>query len=509
LVDVLISTAGPGFRMQSINPDLHKTLLPFEGTPILTKIIENIPLNYSIGILLGYKSQQIISYLRLAHPDRDFNLIYVDDWTSDISGTGYSLKFAEHFVKESFWYFPCDGIFTNTNFFQHQFNENVCIVSKEPTNYTLNYLTFQISNNRVKSKFFKIESLRNVVTFTGVMFVKNKDDFFNQLRIKNPREFVDLIPLGSLTYLENSWMDLGNVESYNNHKSNSFDFSKPNEQTFLLSTKVIKWWADPQIPIAKLNKPKEKSMVFPSNLKIDGHFLSYDLEPGNPYYEHVNPSNFKDFLDWLTQNVWSVSELEIEANLNDFYKIKTLQRIELLGSKKELASYTPKYVDGLAVKKWDYYLENMNWELLINNPICSFLHGDLQFDNVVFNDSTKKFTLIDWRHDFSGLDTQGDLYYDFAKLVGGMIINYQDIKRGNLNYSLKDDNFEVTIEPSPYSRDLISLIKERALKLELNIDKINLLVPIIFWNMAPLHSEPFSNICWAMGLKYFEKNAVE
>ena len=40
-------------------------------------------------------------------------------------------------------------------------------------------------------------------------------------------------------------------------------------------------------------------------------------------------------------------------------------------------------------------------------------HGDLHFENIIANKN--KFTLLDWREDFSGLKNYGDLYYDLAK----------------------------------------------------------------------------------------------
>ena len=56
---------------------------------------------------------------------------------------------------------------------------------------------------------------------------------------------------------------------------------------------------------------------------------------------------------------------------------------------------------------------------------CNF-HGDLQFDNIIY--SKNKFKLIDWRDSFDGRN-KGDIYYDFAKLLGGIDLNYKFIKK--------------------------------------------------------------------------------
>ena len=62
-IDVVISTAGQGLRLHKINSDINKSLLPYLGQPIIYNIIRKIPSNYKIGILLGYKSEQVKDFL--------------------------------------------------------------------------------------------------------------------------------------------------------------------------------------------------------------------------------------------------------------------------------------------------------------------------------------------------------------------------------------------------------------------------------------------------------------
>ena len=85
-IDVLISTAGEGTRLRKVNSEINKSLLPYMNKPIIYHIIEKIPSELKIGVLLGYKSQQVKDFLTLAYPEREFIYIYVDDWTSCKSG---------------------------------------------------------------------------------------------------------------------------------------------------------------------------------------------------------------------------------------------------------------------------------------------------------------------------------------------------------------------------------------------------------------------------------------
>ena len=73
-----------------------------------------------------------------------------------------------------------------------------------------------------------------------------------------------------------------------------------------------------------------------------------------------------------------------------------------------------------------------------------YIHGDLQFDNIIRVNSS--FRLIDWRPDFDGIIQFGDLNYDFAKLLGGMYINYKEIKKNN--FTVKKQKKQINIMSS-------------------------------------------------------------
>ena len=504
--NVIISVAGLGSRMKAVNPDLHKSLLPYKDKPVLYHIIKSIPDNLIIGLILGHKSDQITDFLSITFPDKKFILVYTDDWTSNESGTGYSLKSALNFVDTSFWYFPCDGVYSNLDFINITPNEDLFIVSPIKSNETQEFLTFKTKDNRVVTSYFKLPNLENIFAFTGAMRVVDKFDFFKRLDESKSSEFISIINSGALTYLTKNWVDLGNSNSYNNAIGQSkFDFSKPNEFTYQLEDSIIKWWPDPAIASAKKNKPLNSPEVFPLNPSNKGEFFKYDLAHGVPFYEEVTPSNFEILLDWLEEKVWMQVNQDITSNLYEFYKVKTISRLGMLGDKKNWDSFNPKYVDGQAVLNWNSYFEKIDWDLLINDSRATFIHGDLQFDNIIFDPLSKKFTLIDWRHDFSGLGMFGDLYYDFAKLLGGIHQNYQQIKNGRLDFKLVGPEAIITVPSSQFKEELVSILEKKAESMGLNVKKIRLLIPLIYWNMSPLHKEPFSNICWCLGLKFFER----
>ena len=124
-------------------------------------------------------------------------------------------------------------------------------------------------------------------------------------------------------------------------------------------------------------------------------------------------------------------------------------------------------------------------------------HGDLQFDNIIYNEENQTFKYIDWRESFGGSIEGGDIYYDLAKLYGGCIIPY------NL---AKDDNYISYIEGIAvinYDYKVPSNLLKFKKKYEkwivkngYDLDRIKMITAIIFLNMSPLHSENFSKMLW-------------
>jgi aminoglycoside phosphotransferase (APT) family kinase protein len=149
-------------------------------------------------------------------------------------------------------------------------------------------------------------------------------------------------------------------------------------------------------------------------------------------------------------------------------------------------------------------LQSIDWQLLIDTAVASPIHGDLQFDNVIFDEGQSSFTLIDWRTTFGNQLVLGDIYYDFAKLLGGIRLNYKRVKENDFDVLNKSGNVTLSV---PTATNAEALERELRLMIEdmgLDFGHVQKLVPIIYWNMAPLHAEPFAQFLWAFSIKQFE-----
>jgi len=503
---VIIPTPGLGNRMGALTKNLNKALLPYKEKPIISHIIENFPDDTKFIVILGYLANQVRDFIEITYPEKDITFVEVDDFTSEKSGTGYSLKSCKHLINSPFWYVPCDTYF-NEQVVDKKDNQNIYFVKSVPENVSHLYTMLKTEHGLISDLTFKKSQNKSYKAFTGLMYIYDWSKFFSDLEKLNSNEFIYIIEKYGKTETLNSWIDFGDQISYQTalSKSQKFDFSKKDEVTYISNNKTIKWWLDSKVSDQKFIRAQQNLEVFPNNCVKKGNFIAYDFFPGKTLYQFNNPIAFNELLKWLDQNLWiSKKDCDISELCEKFYKEKTLSRINLfLGKYHKLPNIN--YVNGVKIKDYKYYLDKIDWKYLFENNIPGFIHGDLQFDNIII-DNCGNFRLIDWRNEFAGSTEIGDIYYDLAKMSGGFIINYSDIKNHNFDIELDDDNAILSIP----SIDNINIYEEK-LKLfleEKNIDtnKIKLLIPIIFWNMSPLHTAPFDQFLWYLGLKLFAEN---
>ena len=100
----------------------------------------------------------------------------------------------------------------------------------------------------------------------------------------------------------------------------------------------------------------------------------------------------------------------------DMYIGKTRQRLkdwaDPLAGEDKLAVNGVEYVSGEKLLRF----LTPQLQQLAQNPIPAFLHGDLNFANILYSLTTQTFQLLDPRGAWSGYGPIGDLRYDLAKL---------------------------------------------------------------------------------------------
>ena len=149
-------------------------------------------------------------------------------------------------------------------------------------------------------------------------------------------------------------------------------------------------------------------------------------------------------------------------------------------------------------------MNSIKWPEIFNG-LPKFIHGDLQFDNILIK-KKNFFKLIDWRPSFGNNNTIGDQYYDYAKLLGGLEINYDLVKQNMIKYKLNKQILSLSIPKRRNSNNLINYYREYLIKKKIDFTKVRIITGLIFLNMSPLHHHPFDKLLYLYGKYYLQKH---
>ena len=509
-ITVCILTAGSGTRMGVYSSYINKALLPIGKKAVISHIISHFPTDSEFVIALGVMADQVRNYLTIAHPDTTFHFISVDNYDGQGSGPGYSLLCCRQKLERPFFFVSCDTLWrgdvldTSTNWL------GVAKVEDKESDRFCN-VEVDIENHQIISFHDKVlvcgERFR---AFTGLAFIKDYKIFWEGLETREMISGEHQISIGlkcltktrALKAFEVQWNDVGTLDNYRGvmSKYEAYDFSKTNEFLYILNGQVIKFFANETVSHERVQKTRLNPQVFPFIKRYVPQFYAYEFCPGKTLYEDNNTYIFQKLLKWLDDNLWmekNCNEEEMFAICQSFYRDKTITRLGLFEKKYPDSNRNSK-INGRPVPSIGAMMEKIPWELLYDG-IPYFIHGDLQFDNILYDRITAKFLLLDWRQDFAGRLDFGDVYYDYAKLNGGLLLNYDYVKSNLFQYEEDGDeiffDFAQRQSATLYENILHDFIKSKGH----NTNKVELLVPIIYLNMSPLHHYPFDKMLYALG----------
>jgi choline kinase/thiamine kinase-like enzyme len=506
---ICLLTAGKGSRMGQMGQLLNKSLFPINGKAIISRIIESFPKESEFIIGLGHLGHQVREYLRIAHPEVKFIFQEIDKFEGPGTGPGYSLLCCERQLQKPFYFVSCDTLWTNT--IDWNSNENWMGVDSVDPSISARYCNVKITGNKAIALIDKVRIPdSSYQTFIGLCFIKDYSIFWTALKNKAAiagehqisSGIQGLVELDKMSVKQLQWTDVGDAEKFKTAVSQyeNFDFSKQNETLYIINRKVIKFFADIRITEKRVIKSKLNPEVFPEITDHAGQFYAYAFQPGETLYAVNRDSTFKNLLEWLNKKLWQPRDVSAEimrSTCLKFYKDKTMERLELYHEKYP-GTGGASQVNGKYVPSTEELLEQIPWTHL-SEGVPRFIHGDLQFDNIIFDEETGIFKLLDWRQDFAGQIEFGDLYYDLAKLYGGIILNYDYIKLNLLSYREDKEGISFDFAQRFKTESYLQMLSSYITKNGYDLDKVRLLVPLIYLNMSPLHHFPFDKMLYSLG----------
>jgi hypothetical protein len=474
---------------------------------------------FDIVVALGYAGDLLKSYLEVAHPDRSLTFVNVDKIDGYGSGPGYSLSTCKEHLQRPFYFITAD-----------------CLVDKLPpldknwlgvfkTGIPELYSTVDFDDENNVTQFINKSSSGFSHAFIGLAGINDYKTFWSELE-KNMKSggevvsaFYNIKAYNNFKAYKLNWTDTGTIDNYVKVRNNKHSLPKTTGECLYrlkdtcnscgkeTNSRCVKVF--PQDISNKINRISYLKPFIPNIESKGNHVLSYNWVTGKTLYELDDLGLYKSFVNWVSDNLWKPVNCDNFDELCDkFYRQKTISRVDqyveknITIDKPEIMCVNNKSCGGV----YDL-LDQINWDKLSHIP-TNLYHGDLQFDNIIYNDN--KFTMIDWRDDFGGSSDYGDVYYDLAKMYGGTLINYREMRSNtNANISVWDNNVSLNlIDNSP---NLVELRGTRWLDRWIetkgfDIKTVKILTSLIFLNMCPLHELPFGDYLFYKGKEMLYDN---
>jgi NDP-sugar pyrophosphorylase family protein/thiamine kinase-like enzyme len=509
---VLIPSAGLGTRLGDIGKNINKALVSVANKPVISHVIEKFPKDVEIVIAIGHKGRLLKDYLEVAHPDRKITCVHIEHYYGSRSGLGHTILQCKEHLQCPFVFTPNDTL----------------ILEDIPTPYenwmgyaevenTDQYRSLQTDSKGMVNKIYEKEDGLEVKPYIGLAGINDYKLFWQAMESGTDKGSILIGESYGLRQIlqanvqvagkKFTWYDTGTVANLQKARK-AFEkkaapniLEKPNESIWFVNNKVIKYHSDPSFISGRVQRAEVLKGHVPEVTDYRQNMYSYRMLPGNVVSKTTNYEVFENLLAYL-DSFWEPVKLEAKEKskfvdiCNKFYKEKTEKRVQLYFDRfSEIDSV--EIVNGTEIPTVKQLLDRVPWPLLINGTPAK-MHGDLHFENILMAE-TGEFYLLDWRQSFGGLTSYGDLYYDLAKLLHGLIVSHELVNKecysvshiGNIiNYDLHRKHSLIENE-AQFQRFLATNGHD--------VYKVQLLTSLIFLNIAPLHHEPYSKMLFYLG----------
>lgn len=511
---VVIPTAGLGSRLKKMSKNINKALVSIANKPSISYIIEKFPESTEFVIPLGYKKDTVRDFLRIAYPERHFSFVEVEPFEGKGSGLGLTMLACKEQLQ-------CPFIFCS----------NDTIVLEDIPEPSYNWMGYANIENQEQYRGIRFENENNVTDicskgavgnvkpYIGLCGVFDYQAFWQAMesgKDKGAIEIGESYGMRALLYnnikpILFTWFDTGNLEAL--EKSRAYFQSKeeeaPNilekeeEAIWFVGDKVIKFHIDADFIGNRVKRSSSLGQFIPQIIDSSAHMYLYKKVDGVIFSKTPTLPNFKAFLDWM-DGFWTRKTLDEseKSKFRDkclaFYKDKTYKRIDEYFKRFEKPD-EEEVINDQKLPLLKTMMSEINWDKMADGVPVRF-HGDLHFENILICTSGKEpFSLLDWRQDFAGELYYGDIYYDFAKLLHGLIISHELIIQNHYFVNRRINEITYDFYRKNSLIECQEYFKKYIISHNYDWEKVELLTALIFLNIAPLHHYPYTHLLFSLG----------
>jgi len=515
---VCIPTAGTGSRLGGLTRYLNKSLVGIANRPTICHLIEQFPADIKFVIALGHKGNLVQEFLGLAYPNRHFDYAQVDPYEGEGSGLGLSLLACKQHLQEPFVFISCDTLV----------DEFIPSPEKNWMGYAEvqdldPYRTLEISDDQVGEICEKgVGRYPGYKPYIGLAGIADYEAFWlamefgdsKAIQVGEAHGLRALLPKG-IKGKSFTWHDTGNIDALNRAREFYREPDEPNilekanEAIWFVGDHAIKFSDDKKFIANRVERVKELEGFVPNITGSGENMYRYSKVDGTVFSDVVNLPLFEKLLEyssefWRLKNLNDQEQISFKETCMRFYRDKTYERVELF-YKNFSREDGRESINGIDMPLLKDLLDAVDWDWLADGLAGRF-HGDFHFENILWTESTKKFTFLDWRQDFGGDVHIGDVYYDFAKLLHGLIVSHELIAKDlyNVDWTSSEINFDflrkqVLVECESYFTRWLE-------RKGCDTKKVELMTALIYLNIAPLHHYPYGLLLFGLGKSMLNKN---
>ena len=511
---VCIPTAGTGSRLGEATRFLNKSLVSIANRPVLCHLIEQFPADAEFVIALGHKGQLVRQFLELAYPERHFDFAEVTPFEGPGSGLGLSLQACRQFLQQPFVFISCDTLVRepipapDCNWLGYAHGDVL-----DP------YRTVAVDKGSAAALCEKgVGQAGTHHAYIGLAGIRDHAGFWAAMdragtqavaegESAGLRGLLAAAPDGARAHAF-TWFDTGHPAALERARAAYLQpdaphiLPKANEAIWFVGDTVVKFSDDQRFIADRARRAAEIADFVPRLSGVRSHMYSYPLVQGRVLADCVNLPLFEQFLAHC-DGFWAPAALDAQAAQDfrgicmAFYKDKTLARVrqyaQTFGGPD---SAVP--LNGTPTPLLSTLLSDIDWAWLADGLPGRF-HGDFHFENIVVAQPGARFTFLDWRQDFGGSLAVGDIHYDLAKLLHGLIVSHELIARDLFSVERRADGTDFDF----HRKQMLVACEQRFLQWlqqrGFDVRKVQTLTALIFLNIAALHHDPYCHLLYALG----------
>jgi len=259
-------------------------------------------------------------------------------------------------------------------------------------------------------------------------------------------------------------------------------------------------------------RAKKLKKFIPKILYLKRNMYSYNKFDGKVLSKIITLPLFNNLLEtckvfWKKRDLTIKEKVIFNKNCHKFYHNKTLERINLF-YKKFNKKDGIESINGEAMPPLSNLLNYIDWKDL-SNGLPGRFHGDFHFENILYCSKKRIFKFLDWRQDFAGDLEVGDIYYDLAKLLHGLIVSHEEIVKKFFSVEWENNRILFKLNRRLILEKCEIRFNQWCIKNNFSLKKIRILTGLIYLNIAALHLYPYSFLLYALGKSMLKKELIQ